>query len=137
MAGSKLPFALRLCIKIGAIAVIVFTAFIIMKMWLLFYPGHFESREMNIDMTKLGEEGQPCGGPERYPCKPGLVCDPGMVPGGDYGQCVQDPRTVIPPSEAGGSCDSEQRCGEGMRCIMPEGAATGTCAKLQLQNLEP
>ncbi|OGL79243.1 hypothetical protein A3E39_00485 [Candidatus Uhrbacteria bacterium RIFCSPHIGHO2_12_FULL_60_25] len=77
--------------------------------------------------ASLGERGTSCGGPGRWPCKPGLVC---TVAPDEWttktGECVTDTRPVYPPGSAGNACDNERGCAPGLVCDRT-GVAAGTC----------
>lgn len=75
----------------------------------------------------LGEFGSRCGGPQRYPCKPGLVCDVTVDGLESAGVCVKDTRTVYPAGQKGDLCDEERGCAPGLVCDHAGASATGTC----------
>ncbi len=86
-----------------------------------------------VNNGSIGELGSQCGGAERLPCRPGLVCS---AQAGDLvlGTCVKDPRLVsVELRQFGESCGSAfPPCVSGLFCRNSASLAP-TCAKLNDQ----
>lgn len=81
-----------------------------------------------IPLGKLGTLGVACGGPERFPCMPGLVCS--VAPAvweSRYGTCVRDTRQVYVLGGPGEACDAERGCRPGLTCVGIPEQPSGTC----------
>lgn len=77
--------------------------------------------------SALGGEGSVCGGPERFPCMPGLGCQ--KNDGEVYGICskaVVD--TTVKTRNVGDACgDAIGPCATGAVCKLSPGLASGVC----------
>lgn len=120
------PKGLTALIMLGVVALVLFVcaAFAI--------PAFFRYRVFSlprpaIDMTRLGEPGMACGGPERYPCKPGLVCSiPSESWDRQYGTCMTD-ADAPPPKDVGEPCVGDYQCMTDLKCITGPDSPVGTC----------
>lgn len=141
MATEKYPFMLNLLLKVGIVALVVFTAFIFLKIMRIIevkpWLGGKGSMKPSMDFQHLGQEGSICGGAERYPCMPGFVCEHDVsLETTGYGICVKFTGQAETPSDLGEACSNTQHCGAGMRCMTEETATTGTCIQIVVPDLD-
>lgn len=123
---EKLPRGLTWLIILGAVVVALFVFAGLALPSILKYKLKPMQKPV-IDMQLLGEMGVACGGPERYPCKPGLVCSvPPEAWSVQYGTCVADANTP-PPKEAGEECVGDYQCDFDLRCVKGPDSPIGTC----------
>ncbi|MBD3251615.1 hypothetical protein GF380_04155 [Candidatus Uhrbacteria bacterium] len=110
------------------VGIIILAALIGLAVWMSMESKTGANRP--TDLGPLGAQGSVCGGPERFPCNPGLICDlDAESEFEDYGRCVTDEREPATVVGEGEMCDNESRvCPPGFGCEIPAGETEGTCA---------
>ena len=136
-SSPQIPKVLNVLIVLGSIGWVLafsFGFYIAMKLAPLTDATNDSNNTQMVG--ELGEEGSMCGGPQRLPCNPGLVCD---ATNGEAktGRCVKDMRAMSPLGEVGQSCGGDVGCSPGLMCVSTEGGsfcmpvATGTAPMAQ------